>query len=320
MKAKFVRSRGAVAAWSVLGFLGLATIIRNVLSWNGWFNAILLGAVVTDPKTSQMTVKGWIFWVFALLVSTAVCVTALLVRSEINLQTALKTRDERKTIAFKTMQGMMVAATRIRDQHHPSATKVKKSVRRVELTFRIHENFDTNVEQKWDIYSSQEPVSFWTTSVQATSEANPMEYLDDIDFKMRDDSGNGVVYLPVENDPRCKKVMLYFLPQIEPGQADRKIVFTYSWPGLFNQLKTKTTEPFTWSTESVSPIEQLRFSFYLEKGKGYELAHQNIGPKYEKIKPEKISDGDQWSGFAYTIEDVPAGKCRVVLNLKLQKA
>jgi hypothetical protein len=156
--------------------------------------------------------------------------------------------------------------------------------------------------------------------VQATSEATPVEYLDDMNFKVRDDSGNGVVYLPTENDSRSKRVMLYFLPQIEPGQGDRKIVFSYSWPGLFNQLASKTSEPFRWTTESVSTIERLKFSFYLQKGSGYDLLHENLGPRYEKMKPDALSDGDQWSGFSYTIEDIPAGKCRVALLLKLKKA
>src|ERR1043166_4096504 len=102
IKEKFVRSREAVALWSVLGFLGLATLIRNILTWVGWFNALFLSAVYTDSKTSQPQVKSWMFWVFALLVSAVIAESALLIRSEINLATALKTKDERKTIAFKT--------------------------------------------------------------------------------------------------------------------------------------------------------------------------------------------------------------------------
>lgn len=320
IKAKFVRSRGAVAVWSVLGFLGLATIIRNVLSWNGWFNAIFLGAVVTNLKTSQVTVKGWIFWVFALLVSFAVAAGALLVRSEINLRSALKARDERKTTAFKTMQGMMWAATRLRHQHYQTTARVKKSVRSVTASFRIHENFNTDVEQHWSIYATHELVNFWSVTMRATSEANPAEYLDDINFKVTDESDNGVVYLPTENDARAKQVMIYFLPQIEPGKEDRKIAFSYSWPGMFNQLRNKGSEEFNWSTESVEPIEKIEFLFYLRKGSGEVLKLENIGPEYGKPEIQSISDGDEWSGFSYILSNLPAGKTEIGLLLRLRKA
>lgn len=320
LKARIMESRISLVIWLLFSLIGTAAIIRNLLSLHGWFRDIVARAITVKSNPPSMEVKSWLFWLFASLASCLVIAVGLLVRSELNLAKSLTVQDERKTTAFKTMQGMMLAATRIRAQHHPTANKVKKSIRNVEMTFHIRSNFDTDVEQKWDIYASGEPVSFWSPSVRATSEATPMEYLDDINFKVRDDSGNGVVYLPTENDPRAKKVMLYFLPQIEPKQGDRKIVFSYSWPGLFNQLKSKSSETFGWTVESVDPIEKIKFSFFLQKGSGYELLHENIGPVYEKMKPGPISDGDQWSGFVYTLENVPAGKCQVVILLKLKKA
>jgi NADH:ubiquinone oxidoreductase subunit K len=318
-KAKFIRGRTAVALWSVLGVLGLATLIRNVLSWNGWFNSFLLTAIVTDPKTGQMGVKARVFWIFAVLVASTVAIAALLIRSEINLGVALKVKNERTTIAFKTLQGMMWAANRLRHQHFPSSAKVKKCVRSVKAIFRIHKNFDTDVEQHWCIRAGEEAVNFWTVTVRSTSEADGAEYLDDINFKVKDASDNGVVYLPTENDPRTKKVVLYFLPQIEPGKEERQITMTYSWPGLFNQLKNRSSEEFSWTTDSLSAIEKIEFLFYLEEKTGFFLQVENIGPEYGKVVPQPISDGDQWKGFSYVLENVPAGKCEVGLLLRLKR-
>jgi hypothetical protein len=130
LKAKIMQSRWAVALWLVLALIGLAALIRNVLFWNGWFSDMVISAIIAKPTPSTVQVKGWLFWIIAGLVSCLVVCSGLLIRSEINLAKSLTIQDERKTIAFKTMQGMMVAAARIRDQHQPSATKVKKSVRK----------------------------------------------------------------------------------------------------------------------------------------------------------------------------------------------
>ena len=319
LKKKLTQNPWAIAAWIVVSLIGFATIIRNILSWNGWFNEMVRAASLIDPKTGAVSIKPWFFWLFAALVSCCVIFLALLIRSEINLGNALKIKNERVTTAFKTMQGMMWAATRIRDQHHPAATQVVKSFRNIEVYFRINTDFDGDVVQKWEVYATQHPVHFWSTSVQATSEASPREYLDDINFKVADEGGQGVVYLPTENDARSKKVVIYFLPQIEPGAEPRKVVFSYNWKGLFNQLKSKGSEEFNWTTESVEGIEKIHFSVLLQKATGHELVCDVIGPKHCDAKPMPISNEHDWTGFTYTLENVPAGKVRVGLVLKLKK-
>jgi len=301
LKKKILGNPITVVIWVLLSLIGMATIIRNILSWYGWFNALVLGAVVVDQKTASMTVKPWFFWLFAILVSCCLVFLALLIRSDINLSVALKIKNERVTTAFKTMQGMMWAATRIRDQHHPAATQVVKSFRNIDISFRINKEFDGDVVQKWEVLATTEPVHFWSTSVQATSEASPREYLDDINFKVTDETGNGIVYLPTENDARSKKVVMYFLPQIEVGAEPRKIVFGYNWKGLFNQLKSKGSEEFNWATTSVQAISKIHFSILLQKGTGYELTCDVLGPMYGTAKPVQAAV-DDWTGFDYTLD------------------
>jgi len=319
LKKKILANPATVVIWVILSLIGVATILRNILSWYGWFDALVLGAIVIDQKTASMTVKPWFFWFFAILVSCCLVFLALLIRSDINLGDALKVKNERITTAFKTMQGMMWAATRIRDQHHPAATQVVKSFRNIDISFRINKEFDAEVVQKWEVYAIKEPVHFWSTSVQATSEASPREYLDDINFKVNDEGGNGVVYLPTENDARSKKVVIYFLPQIEPGTEPRKIVFSYNWKGLFNQLRSKGSEEFNWTTESVGVIDKIHFSVLLEKGTGHELVCDVIGPRHSNARPVPASGEDGWTGFTYTLEKVPGGKVRIGLVFKLKK-
>jgi len=53
---------------------------------------------------------------------------------------------------------------------------------------------------------------------------------------------------------------------------------------------------------------------------GHELACDVIGPKHSNAKPVQASDEDGWTGFTYTLENVPGGKVRVGLVLKMKKA
>jgi hypothetical protein len=70
IKQKIMENTITVAIWVILSLIGIATVIRNVLSWYGWFNGLILWAVVIDQKSATITVKPWFFWFFAALVSS----------------------------------------------------------------------------------------------------------------------------------------------------------------------------------------------------------------------------------------------------------
>ncbi len=289
LKSKFDKHPAIVVGGTILTVIGAAAVLRNVLQWIGFFALVMNKAIVVDepgPRTS-FHIQGWLFWSFAGLVSLVLASCGLLVQREIRLRqsksaliskqteldNALKNKSERSTVAFKTLQRTMWVATKIRDQHLPLAGRLKKSYKSIELEYRIHPGtFDVEFTNKSQIYATTEAVHFFTSSVQATSEAMPMEYLDDIKFKISEESGKDVVYQQIENDFRGKKVVVYFLPRIEPGEErPRQLRTTYTWPGLFAQLKTLRAEQFSWSAESVSDIEKVSMTFYYQKGTGDEL-------------------------------------------------
>ena len=188
----------------------------------------------------------------------------------------------------------MWAATKIRDQHHPNELNVRKAVESVLMRFRLYNDHRVEVLQNWKIRAKNEPVNFWTIKVHGTSDATPVDYLYDIDFKIQDKNykklGTDVVYLPTENDSRGKSLVLYFLPQIDAVESEsREIEFTYTWPGLFGQLEQKGSEPINWSTEeSVDTITSVTFEFFLEKGLGQELQCMVLGAKYGNSQPTPV--------------------------------
>jgi hypothetical protein len=213
----------------------------------------------------------------------------------------------------------MWVAIKLRDQHQPRATKPKKSYRMIEAEYRINKNFDGEVTTTSCIYATEEPINFFTTGIVATSEATGAEYLDDINFKVHDESGRNVVYQQIENDLRQKKVVVYFLPRIEPGEeSPRKIVTTYKWPGLFNQLKIDGTEKFAWSVVSLSDIQKVKFIFLFEKGSGDELVCEALSTGTVQSTP--VNQDGNWAGQTFVLDNVPAGKYEVELVLRLKKA
>ncbi len=308
--------------WGALFAIGGG--IGYLASVRAWFSSMIRAGVQLDPEPKQFTVT---YWLFLLLLGSGLALVAfmaLYVQSEVARREAVRLKDERSTIAYKTMRGMMWAATRIRDQYHPNAMTVRKAFKKIDVCFRINSKFDAEVTQEWAIYAGQqEAVTFWTTSVRASADATHAEYLDDIEFRVSDKSGRGIAYLPTFNDPLEKKVLFWFLPRIEPGEAPRIIEWGYTWKGIFNQLRVSHSEEFLWSTESIEPIESISFKIIFQKGSGLELTGEVLSPSHAGAKPEPISEthkGIEWSGFTYQINNVPAGKCQVGLVLKLKTA
>jgi hypothetical protein len=101
------------------------------------------------------------------------------------------------------------------------------------------------------------------------SAAPIVDFLDDINFKVQDEAGRRLTYLPSMNSGRHKKVVVYFLPQIDPSETKpRKIVVNYRWPKMFAQLDKEGDEQFTWKLNSNKNITDAVFELYLEAGTG----------------------------------------------------
>ncbi len=241
----------------------------------------------------------------------------LYVHTHLRLGTLAKTMEARGVTASKTLHGMMLAAHRIRQQLVPASQLSIKVLRSIKNTYVIHKNFDTEVRREYEIAASDKPLHFWEIKIGVESAADPVEYPDDIDFKVWDEGGREVRYLPIMNDLRRKKLVLFFLPQIEPAEeTPRKIVMTYRWPGMVKQINDRH-EMVSWIIESKEPVQLAEFYFFLEPGTGRLLSCEVGGPRLEGDAPQEIAHPEKkWPGWVYRLQNVPNDEYSVILKLR----
>lgn len=308
-----------VCLFTMLGFA------RNLEWLSSKFDALITSGIVILPGNAGVRSKLWFYIFFVALVCALAAFGYLYIQAELLRREAIRARedavknlDERRTIAFKTLMGMMRAASRIRDRNYPPASRPLRSFKSIKSTFEINKNFDGDVRQEYEIYSSDKPLHFVSLSEAVTDSADSVDYFDDIDFKVRDESGHEVVYLPTENDGRSKKVVLYFLPRIEPGDAPRKIIITYRWPRMFGQLDRLGEETFSWAPESRDPIELMEYSLFLEPGTGRNFACEKAGQSDAEETLDEATNVKGWSGFRYRVTN-SGGYTRCALTAKLRR-
>jgi len=234
---------------------------------------------------------------------------------------ALRIRDEHSTKAFKALQGMMRASSRIRDQLTPPALMPVKSFDKVRVTYLIERDFSAYVYREYDIRAPEQHVHFWPTGSRATEYAQRVDYLDDIDFKVIDKSGKDLVYLLAENNPLYKEVVIYFLPRIEPGEAARQVCISYRWPSLLRQLQQFGEEDFNFEVGSKDSVPMFEARFFLEPGTGKHLVCELGGPTYGIQKVKRCHHEEKgWDGYSFTVEKGPAGTVRYCVTLRLENA
>ena len=308
-----------IATIAFFGVVGAIAFVRNLDYWVQYLKLAVVHAVARDPKSVNLIdPKPWFVWfIFALIVACAI-LAALLVQSEVRRRVAERDKNERKNKAFKTLQGMMRAASRIRYQVISPAEIPLKTLVKVRLIYWIRKDFSASVYREYHIKTTDQPLHFWTIGNRATAYAEPVDYLDDINFKVNGDPGYDLVYLPTENDPLSKQVVIYFLPRIEPNEArPRKVVVTYEWPGLVRQLRELGEEDFNLTFESKELISEVLVEFYLEPGAGKNLMLELAGPHHPGASITKAEDPDRhWPGFIYRVEDSPPGKHSLTARLK----
>lgn len=304
-----------------VGFIGLAAVVRNVDSWRGYVERLILAGALLQGSPPHIEVRLWLVTISLLLPASVAVLVVLLMQSEYRRREAERSRDERKTKAYKTLQGMMRAASRIREQLTPPVLTPLKSVDRVRITYLIEKDFTATLCREFDIRTTEQPLHFWSTANRASTYAQPVDFLDDIDFKVTDRSGHQLVYLPTENGPLFKEVVIYFLPRIEPGEAKaRQVVISYRWPGMLRQLEELGEEDFNYTMESKDPIPLFEVRFFLEPGTGFNLMCEVGGPQYGAFHLTKGKHEEkEWEGYIYRVENGPAGNSRYSLTLRLKK-
>lgn len=302
--------------WLILAFvltfaLAIASILDAITKLKVKVDTVIL-AGIQPHGTAQQSVSFPLFAVLVGVVIAAIFFACLYLVTEWRRHEASNSLDERTTKAYKTLQGMMRAANRLRTQTFPPASGRldNKSFDRIHLLYEIDQEFNCTVTRTYDIRAVQQPLHFWKQAFRVRSEAEPAEYLVDIGFKARDRSGCGeIVYLPTENDQRSKSVSLYFLPRLEVGAPARKIEISYRWKGMSKALKVLGEEPFEIRYNSIDPLAELVLEVYLQTGTGGVLRGEISGAYYpgasiiQKAHPDKAD----WTGFCYRVPNAPSG-------------
>jgi len=217
----------------------------------------------------------------------------------------------------KILDGMMRAVKRIGEQLLPEAHKHIKSFVNVKNIYLIDRNFNGEVYREYEISATKGSLHFWEITSGVENEADSVSGPDEINFKIRDDSGKGVSYLPTTISPKKLATLAFFLPRIEPEEGTpRKIVVTYKWPGMFKHLKIHKYEPYSWVLESVEPITSAEFHFYLEEGDGHILEGEVAGPAIGVVNQSAKHPEKQWRGIIYSFQDAPGNTYKLDLRLK----
>ncbi|HZB89487.1 MAG TPA: hypothetical protein VE291_12555 [Terracidiphilus sp.] len=229
-----------------------------------------------------------------------------------------ESKNERQTTAYKTLQGMMGAASRIRDRQNPPQGVPQKSFKTIRMVYLIDKDFTTEVKREYEVEAANETVHYWNLSNRPSECADQAEYLDDINFKVKEASGTGeIAYLPTTNEPRDKRVTIYFLPRLEPGNPPRRVVCSFKWPRYMKKLGETKEEEMSFDLSSVKGVETIPIEMYLEKGTERNLECEVTGPDYGgKIQRQKHPNLG-WDGFVYLIENAPPGKNRYAFTAKL---
>lgn len=219
----------------------------------------------------------------------------------------------------KTLQGMVRAVSRIREQLFRGQVPRVHMVR-WHSTYLIDQHFNGEVTRVYEFKALAEPVHFWQIWMWVEEAADPVALLDEINFKIRDGKDRQVTYLPSFVSDRQKKVMIFFLPQLEATESEaRKVIVTYRWPRMFGQLAKDGVEVQGWTLTSAKPVCEACFEVYLEPGTGRNLTRRVAGKRMDGDKesltpishPEK-----RWPGFKYELHDAPAGDYSLELKLK----
>lgn len=309
-----------IAISILLSFGALGKILHGFEVLRRLSSDFIISGLRIDWNARQIDIKAWFFFVlFGILYSLA-CLSVFLLRSRRLLGRYKMTLDEQSRLVDKTLRGMMAAASRIKAQLFPHDRVPAVAVISSKQKCFISSSFDAEMTWEYKFKALGQPLHFWEFETWVEEEATGMHLLDGLDFKVEDDNGRGLSYLPTLDNLRRKKVIIYFLPQIDPEEAEaRTVIVSYKWPRMFGRLDLNGQEYWTWILHSNELIKQARFEVYLESGTNriFECQSATAPADGETLKEAEIDKGpNKWKGWIYNIPDAPPGEYTLSLKLK----
>jgi hypothetical protein len=232
---------------------------------------------------------------------------------------ALRRQNELTT---RSLLGTTRAGARIVNHFYPALDRPPYVVDEVSFTRTIHANGDNELKARLRVRAYGRPLHFWRINVSAESEATGIEYLDEIDFRIVDDSNaEPLSYLVTRNDVHSKEISAFFLPFLLPEEAAREIMYTYRWPGMSQKLLRRGSETFNLTTRSQGTLQKVEYCLYFDPAlhRSRDLGCEVIGMRLPGASLKAASSDAGWKGWRYEATDVPAGSdfdCQIEVRAK----
>jgi hypothetical protein len=133
-------------------------------------------------------------------------------------------------------------------------------------------------------------------------------------------AGKSIAYLISKNEPRSKAVVIFFLPLIASGEADRRgLETTYYWRGLFRRLVTNGQEEFHYRVKSVEAVPYAEIQFWVKPQMGRLICThigEDLGADQESLR--EGADEKGMRGWTYIGRDLPPTHT-IMLRIELRK-
>lgn len=305
-----------VAIAAIGRFIGGLAVAKSLLA------DIMKGGVEIDWNTRQVTVSDWLGWLVLFLLAVFIYGLVIAYRSSKGLEELRQTSGKRNLVVEKTFEKTVLASSRICGQLYPRSRTPQKNFLKVKTVYLVDEDFTTSVTREYEI-SAITDLDFDQFVIGAEPEADPCEFLDEIDFKVRDTNPlNELVYLITENTPYTKRVAVFFLPHINPGDAPRTIVLTYKWPRMLRRLVMKGSEIGNWILNSRDPVPAAELAVYFApkvKNRVECVIHgQRLGEDRDRlIRGTCDMPGcGGWEGWRYLLTNAPPGEYKLEFRYK----
>jgi hypothetical protein len=310
------KSVAAVTIFAVgLGF-GLIELLDQMLKGSEFLDKLVHAGVYINKDEPEPHL--WFRLLLGLLLGGILILVVLFFHARLNRKTvneSLQKSNDLLQASCKRSQtcisGMMDAAARIRAQQTPDASHTIKTFETVRILYRIQKDFTTDVVREYRIKAADKPLHFWENSLTPSDHASPVEYLTDIGFRIVDITIPGksapVTYLQTENQPRIKRVCVYFLPRLEPTQPARDLQIFCKWPGYFMEMKNTGRETLISRFKSADTTKSVRIELYLQDGSGGNLDCEVVNKMHtHSIRPAQDTQTG-WNGYVYEATNIPEG-------------
>jgi hypothetical protein len=305
----------------------LGAYLRSIDRIQQALSQLVSAAVTIDPSTRAISVKESYAWV-AVCALVAVLVLALFIWQKVlkgnqaarDLAAMISVPQERRRVMEKTFEKMMQAASQIAAQLYPENRPPLKNLVRARRTYLISENFDTAVTRE-DDYKALTDLHVERILLAAEQDADPCDFLDDLNFKVRDAQGpDRVAYLPTKNAEFEKEVAIFFLPHIQPEEpAPRRIIVSYKWPRMMHQLQTRGFEIGDWTLKSRDNIPDAELRVFFPPRLRRQLkasihGRHMTGESLEEAVCDTPGCGD-WEGWSYKLVNAPPGTYQIKFQM-----